>query len=85
MCDPDDDWPCKLDGNPEVEETGTRLLTSQVLEPGNKPQASGDCDLIFPSEPSIAEDDDEVTESKIKAFLDEKVLFHPHRLSLVRI
>ncbi|CAA3031481.1 mitogen-activated protein kinase kinase kinase NPK1-like isoform X2 [Olea europaea var. sylvestris] len=74
MCDPDDDWPCKLDGNPEVEETGTRLLTSQVLEPGNKPQASGDCGLIFPSEPSIAEDDDEVTESKIKAFLDEKAL-----------
>lgn len=76
MCDPDDVWPCKPDGNTEVEETGTRLLTSQVLEPGNRPQASGedDCGFIFPSEPSIAEDDDEVTESKIKAFLDEKAL-----------
>ncbi|KAL2487000.1 Mitogen-activated protein kinase kinase kinase 3 [Abeliophyllum distichum] len=76
MRDPDDDLPLKLDGSPEMEETGTRLLTSQVLELGNGPQASGEDDggFTFPSEPSAAEDDDEVTESKIKAFLDEKAL-----------
>ena len=35
----------------------------------------GGNDFSFPSAPSVSEDDDEATESKIREFLDEKVLF----------
>ena len=35
----------------------------------------GSNDFSFPCGPSVSEDDDEVTESKIRDFLDEKVLF----------
>lgn len=37
----------------------------------------GNIDFTFPSGPSVAEDNDEVTESKIRAFLHEKVLRLP--------
>ena len=34
-------------------------------------------DFSFTCGPSLSEDDDELTESKIRAFLDEKVYFYP--------
>ncbi|KAL6503445.1 hypothetical protein OROGR_025368 [Orobanche gracilis] len=56
MCEPNDDWPCKFDESPDWNKGGTGLLPSQSMDFG---QSGG-------------EDDDEETESKIRAFLDEK-------------
>lgn len=36
--------------------------------------ANRENNFTFPSGPSVSEDDDEVTELKIRAFLDEKVI-----------
>lgn len=68
MMEPDDGWPCKFDESPESEK-------SRINEAAEISGASctGDRDFSFPSGPSVAEDDDEVTESKIRAFLHEKV------------
>ena len=41
----------------------------------------GGSDFSFTCGPSLSEEDDELTESKIRAFLDEKVLF----LALVQL
>ncbi|KAF5188939.1 Mitogen-activated protein kinase kinase kinase npk1 [Thalictrum thalictroides] len=77
MCEPSDDWPCKFDASPEPEQHGTnvdsgRLIDSAADSPGT--DETGDRDFTFPCEPPVSEDDDEVTESKIKAFLDGKAL-----------
>ncbi|KAL3634586.1 hypothetical protein CASFOL_021640 [Castilleja foliolosa] len=56
MCEPNDDWPCKFDENPELNKSVTGWLPSQSIDLGH----------------SGAEDDDEETESKIRAFIDEK-------------
>ncbi|KAK1582437.1 hypothetical protein Q3G72_014963 [Acer saccharum] len=61
MCEPSDDLECKLDESPDPETSGLKRNTDQS-------------DLSFPSVPSLSEDDDELTESKITAFLDEKAL-----------
>lgn len=76
MCEPTDDWPCKFDGSLELERSGIDLSTSQTIQnaagsPGVP--GKGENDFTFPCGPTGAEDDDEVTESKIRAFLDEKV------------
>ncbi|KAL4642553.1 hypothetical protein ACB092_02G027100 [Castanea dentata] len=77
MCEPTDDWPCKFDGSLESERSGIDLSTSQTIQnaagsPGVP--GKGENDFTFPCGPTGAEDDDEVTESKIRAFLDEKAL-----------
>ncbi|KAM3707387.1 hypothetical protein ACB098_02G022900 [Castanea mollissima] len=77
MCEPTDDWPCKFDGSLESERSGIDLSTSQTIQnaagsPGVP--GKGENDFTFPCGPIGAEDDDEVTESKIRAFLDEKAL-----------
>ncbi|CAK9173651.1 unnamed protein product [Ilex paraguariensis] len=84
MSEPNDDWPCKFDESPELEKSKMKLEKSkmnlfhcQILKkPGESPAATGtgDNDFTFPCGPLAAEDDDEVTESKIRAFLDEKAL-----------
>ncbi|KAL6497798.1 Mitogen-activated protein kinase kinase kinase npk1 [Orobanche hederae] len=76
MCEPNDDWPCKFDGSPELTKGGTELLSGRIEESGNRSFCSVDVDCGFtvPIEQSGPEDDDEVTESKIRAFLDEKAL-----------
>ena len=73
MCEPDE-WSCKSDGTNELE----RPTTSD----DNQPDGKVDCcstgkriDFAFHCGQSLSEDDDELTESKIRAFLDEKV-FH---------
>lgn len=56
-----------------MERHGTSFFSSQAIQdPGNSVQLSGkeDGGFTFP----VADDEDEVTESKIRAFLDEKVL-----------
>lgn len=72
MCEPDD-WSCKSDGTHELE----GLTTLDDNQPDSK---VGCCsteklnnDFAFHCGQSLSEDDDELTESKIRAFLDEKV------------
>lgn len=65
----------KVDESPELNKSGTGLLPSQHSDFGNRLSASSEvnCGFEFPREQSGAEDDDEVTENKIRAFLEDKV------------
>ncbi|KAF5454018.1 hypothetical protein F2P56_023716 [Juglans regia] len=77
ICEPSDEWGCKLDGRPESEKRGTSFDTDErVSEPAGHPGVSGDGDkdFSFPCGHTLSVDDDELTESKIRAFLDEKAL-----------
>ncbi|KAL6532321.1 hypothetical protein OROGR_014291 [Orobanche gracilis] len=77
MCEPNDDWLlCKFDGSSELTKGGTELLSSRIEESENRSFCSVevDCDFAVPRQQSGPEDEDEVTESKIRAFLDEKAL-----------
>ncbi|KAF9618859.1 hypothetical protein IFM89_002727 [Coptis chinensis] len=74
MCEPSDDWPCKFDASPEPERG---MDSDQPIDGASGSfgtQGKVDKDFTFPCEPLVSEDDDEVTESKIRAFLDEKAL-----------
>ncbi|XP_050240474.1 mitogen-activated protein kinase kinase kinase NPK1 isoform X2 [Quercus robur] len=67
----------KFDGSLESERSGIDLSPGQTIQnaagsPGVP--GKGENDFTFPCGPTGAEDDDEVTESKIRAFLDEKAL-----------
>lgn len=78
ISEPSNDWGSKLDGRPELEQRGTNLDTNeQISEPAGCTGVSseGDKDFSFACGLSLSVDDDELTESKIQAFLDEKVLF----------
>uniref|UniRef100_A0A5B6Z2A7 mitogen-activated protein kinase kinase kinase n=1 Tax=Davidia involucrata TaxID=16924 RepID=A0A5B6Z2A7_DAVIN len=75
MSEPNDDWPCKFDESPELDRSRMDLFSGQTInKAADSPGASGKGDngFTFPSGPLAGEDDDEVTESKIRAFLDEK-------------
>ncbi|XP_050224538.1 mitogen-activated protein kinase kinase kinase ANP1-like [Mercurialis annua] len=61
-----EDWQCKSDVSPQSEQAGAKLGIDQSLQ--------RDSNVSFPCEASFSEDDDELTESKIRAFLDEKAL-----------
>jgi mitogen-activated protein kinase kinase kinase ANP1 len=77
MSEPDDEWPCKFDESPELEGRNTSLFSSQAIKnPSDIIGHSGKDDggFTFPVGQVVMDDDDEVTESKIRAFLDEKVL-----------
>ncbi|KAK2646947.1 hypothetical protein Ddye_022142 [Dipteronia dyeriana] len=77
MCEPTDDWPCKFDEIPEVERNVLNISSDQALsEAIGSTGLSGkrENEFSFQCGSSAAEDDDEVTESKIRAFLDEKAL-----------
>lgn len=75
MCEPNDDWTCNFDESPELSKSGMKILPSEIVESGNRSLGSVevDCGFTFPKEQSASEDDDELTEAKIRAFLDEKV------------
>ncbi|KZV37965.1 hypothetical protein F511_28590 [Dorcoceras hygrometricum] len=75
MCEPDDDWRCKFDESSELNKSGAGLFPSQIAEPVTRSLALGveDYGVTFPGH-SGAEDEDEVTESKIRKFLDEKAI-----------
>ncbi|KAL8026246.1 hypothetical protein ABFX02_14G015400 [Erythranthe guttata] len=74
MYEPNDDCACKFDENPKLCKRETGLPPNQTMDIGNGFNASGEVDFgfTFPREQPGAEDDDEVTEFKIRAFLDEK-------------
>ncbi|GMP56501.1 hypothetical protein CsSME_00020961 [Camellia sinensis var. sinensis] len=75
MSEPNDDLPYKFDESPELEKSRTNLFAGQTInKAANSLEASGNNDFTFPSGPLVAEEDDEVTETKIRAFLDEKAL-----------
>ncbi|WOK99821.1 mitogen-activated protein kinase kinase kinase NPK1-like [Canna indica] len=70
MCDPFDEWPQKFDINPEEK---TMNLDEFHKSANDGPCSSRGNGFTFPSEP-MPDDDEELTESKIRAFLDEKAL-----------
>lgn len=71
MCEPNEDWPCKLDDSPEVGKSNLDLFTREDNETIGT-SCHEETEFAFPSE-GLGDDDEEVTESKIRAFLDEKV------------
>lgn len=76
MCEPDDEWPCKFDESPELNRNNACLFSAQAIEnPSESIGLSGKDDggFTFPTGQGLMDDDDEVTETKIRAFLDEKV------------
>ncbi|KAL5566092.1 hypothetical protein UlMin_029256 [Ulmus minor] len=60
ISEPSDAWECKFGGSSQREANGINLDTDQQIH--------------LPAGPSLSETDDELTESKIRAFLDEKAL-----------
>ncbi|XWS54017.1 hypothetical protein CRYUN_Cryun10bG0051800 [Craigia yunnanensis] len=75
MCEPTEDWPCKFERCSMLGRTGVNLSLGETVEAAGSPGMSGkeEKDFTFPRGPPTAYDDEEVTESKIRAFLDEKV------------
>ncbi|KAJ0523374.1 putative mitogen-activated protein kinase kinase kinase STE-STE11 family [Helianthus annuus] len=79
MMEPDDDWPCQFDGSPEVGSNAAANLfpdqVSEITEVTPVELDNGDNDgFTFPNGASGMEEDEEVTEVKIRAFLVEKAL-----------
>lgn len=88
MCEPTDDWPSKFDGSPEVERSELNISTGQAIEEATGNDGilgKGENDFSFPCGSSAAEDDEEVTETKIRAFLDEKVYIYSSHCSLTKL
>ncbi|XP_022762027.1 mitogen-activated protein kinase kinase kinase NPK1-like [Durio zibethinus] len=76
MSEPTEDWPCKFDRSSEISRNGVNLSLVEALEASASPGMYGkeQNDFTFPCGPAAGDDDEEVTESKIRAFLDEKAL-----------
>lgn len=75
MCEPTDDWPSKFDKSLELDGSGLNLSPNRTVQtPDVSPGINGvESEFKFCNGSLAAEDDEEVTESKIRAFLDEKV------------
>ncbi|CAK7340721.1 unnamed protein product [Dovyalis caffra] len=65
-CELSGDWRSKYDESPELELAGSKSDTGQPVQ--------GDKNVSFSCGASFSEDDEELTESKIRAFLGEKAL-----------
>ncbi|KAJ6694307.1 hypothetical protein OIU85_005033 [Salix viminalis] len=65
-CELSGEWRHKFDESPELEQAGSKVDTG-------KPEQV-DQNISFSCEASLSEDDEELTESKIRAFLGEKAL-----------
>ncbi|KAL5782551.1 hypothetical protein ACOSP7_007580 [Xanthoceras sorbifolium] len=74
MCEPTEDWPYKFDEITKVERNVMNISSDQTLCDSTGLSGKGENEFSFHCGSSAAEDDDEVTESKIRAFLDEKAL-----------
>lgn len=75
---PVDDQPDNFDGTQYLDKSRPNLSRDQTINKTMKtlkPSLKDENEFSFSSEPLGTEDDDEVTESKIRAFLDDKVLF----------
>ncbi|KAH8490935.1 hypothetical protein H0E87_023171 [Populus deltoides] len=65
-CELSGEWRCKFDESPELEQAGSEVDTAKPVQV--------DQNISFSCEASLSEDDEELTESKIRAFLGEKAL-----------
>ncbi|XVE81555.1 hypothetical protein DITRI_Ditri15bG0074200 [Diplodiscus trichospermus] len=76
MSEPTEDWTCKFGRSSEPSRSGVRLSLGETVEAAGSPGMSGKAEngFTFSCGPPAADDDEEVTESKIRAFLDEKAL-----------
>ncbi|GLT81449.1 hypothetical protein SLA2020_528340 [Shorea laevis] len=76
MCEPIEDGPCKFDESTELKTSGVNLSSGQTVEANGSLGISSkeDNDFTFPNGMLAQDDDEEVTESKIRAFLDEKAI-----------
>ncbi|KAJ8766274.1 hypothetical protein K2173_022333 [Erythroxylum novogranatense] len=77
ISEPTDDWQCEFRDGPETKIAGIGLSSNQSMsEVTGSPEKCDNRDngFTFPCGPLATDDDDEVTESKIRAFLDEKAL-----------
>ncbi|XP_028770819.1 mitogen-activated protein kinase kinase kinase NPK1 isoform X2 [Neltuma alba] len=76
MSDPSDDWSCEFDVSPGLDRCGVSITTDEMHKPADNLEASHEeqKDFSFSGEPSVSEEDEQLTESKIQAFLDEKAL-----------
>ncbi|TYJ17584.1 hypothetical protein E1A91_A09G061500v1 [Gossypium mustelinum] len=76
MCEPTEDWPPKLDQSSELRRSGVNLSLDETMEAASTAGMSGkeENGFTFLCGPPTGDDDEEVTESKIRAFLDEKAL-----------
>ncbi|KAI4311264.1 hypothetical protein MLD38_036170 [Melastoma candidum] len=70
MSEPADYLPCKFDESPGLEQS---RVNQPNLDNGSPESCNGNI-IRFPDGQVVTEDDDELTESKIRAFLDEKAL-----------
>ncbi|GAV63166.1 Pkinase domain-containing protein [Cephalotus follicularis] len=69
-CELSNDWMCKVDECLKSEPMGIQLDTNQL----GRTQSLSEVNKSYSCGTSQSEDDDELTESKIRAFLDEKAL-----------
>ncbi|KAL9341565.1 hypothetical protein Peur_064890 [Populus x canadensis] len=65
-CELSGEWRCKFDESPELEQAGSEVDTGKPVQV--------DQNISFSCGASLSEDDEELTESKIRAFLGEKAL-----------
>ncbi|XP_061945143.1 mitogen-activated protein kinase kinase kinase ANP1-like isoform X1 [Populus nigra] len=65
-CELSGEWRCKFDESPELEQAGSKVDTGKPVQV--------DQNISFSCGASLSEDDEELTESKIRAFLGEKAL-----------
>lgn len=75
MSEPTEDSPCKFDQSSELSRSGVNLSLDETVEASGTTEMSGkeENDFSFSRGPAAGDDDEELTESKIRAFLDEKV------------
>ena len=67
-----DGWGCKFEASPEPEQTGINSDTKEHISDVTGCSGvfgEGDKDFSFPCGPSLSENDDELTESKIRSLL----------------
>ncbi|CAN0856640.1 Mitogen-activated protein kinase kinase kinase NPK1 [Linum grandiflorum] len=76
MCEPTDEWPSMSNGSSGMRRSELRSsqLINEGLNSSLEMSAKEGNEFTFPSGSLATEDDEEVTESKIRAFLDEKAL-----------
>uniref|UniRef100_A0A7N0V6Y0 mitogen-activated protein kinase kinase kinase n=1 Tax=Kalanchoe fedtschenkoi TaxID=63787 RepID=A0A7N0V6Y0_KALFE len=74
ICEQSSDWPCKFDLSPELPSVVnlSAAFNNAAGSPGTSDTRGSN--FVSPCGHSTPDDDDEVTETKIRAFLDEKAL-----------
>ncbi|KAE8686726.1 Mitogen-activated protein kinase kinase kinase 2 [Hibiscus syriacus] len=73
ICEPTEDWPCKFDQSSELSQSGVNLSLGETIEAaGTLGMSAKENGFTFLYGLPAADDDEEVTEIKIRAFLDEK-------------